>query len=330
MGPEGDLAVGAGRLEHGGQLHLADRRRGEAERTGRPGEAAAEQVHRADELRDEAVRRMVEELDRRADLLNHALVHHRDPVAGGHRLLLVVGHEDRGDAEAPLQLLQFLPRLHAQLGVEVGQRLVEQQDLRLDRESARDRHALLLAPGKLAGAARLEPGELHQLEHGRHLAPDVVARQPALLQPERHVLRDRHVRPQRVVLEHHAHVAPPRRHRADVAAPDQHLARLVAVEARDEPQQSRLAGTGRAEQREELARRHGKRDVAQHLRAAEAERDVAKLDRHWRHGLSPETSRGERAATMRCENHVPSPISTTAMTPRAAPGPRPAIDCMYR
>jgi hypothetical protein len=41
-----------------------------------------------------------------------------------------------------------------QLGVEVGQRLVEQQDLRLQHQRAGDGDALLLAAGELGGQAR--------------------------------------------------------------------------------------------------------------------------------------------------------------------------------
>ena len=51
----------------------------------------------------------------------------------------------------PLQREQLVAHLHAQLRVEVRQRLVEQQHLRLDREGARERDALLLAAGELAG-----------------------------------------------------------------------------------------------------------------------------------------------------------------------------------
>ena len=41
--------------------------------------------------------------------------------------------------------------LEAQLGVQVGERLVHQHQRRLDHDGARDRHALLLSAGKLAG-----------------------------------------------------------------------------------------------------------------------------------------------------------------------------------
>ena len=55
------------------------------------------EVHRrrADERRDENVDRVVVELGRRADLLEHAVAHHGDPVAHRHRLDLVVRDVDR-------------------------------------------------------------------------------------------------------------------------------------------------------------------------------------------------------------------------------------------
>ena len=43
--------------------------------------------------------------------------------------------------------------LLAQIGVEVGQGFVQKQRLRLDDQRARQRHALLLAAGELAGTA---------------------------------------------------------------------------------------------------------------------------------------------------------------------------------
>jgi hypothetical protein len=63
-----------------------------------------------------------------------------------------VGDEDEGDAE-PLQRLQLLLHLLAQLQVERAQRLVQQQHLGLVDQRARQRHALALAARKLPGLA---------------------------------------------------------------------------------------------------------------------------------------------------------------------------------
>ena len=70
------------------------------------GGRALEQVHlrRADEAGDEEVGGLVVELERGVDLLQVAELHHRDPVAHRHRLDLVVGDVDGGDAEVGLEL----------------------------------------------------------------------------------------------------------------------------------------------------------------------------------------------------------------------------------
>ena len=59
-----------------------------------------------------------------------------------------------------LQALQLEAHLLAQLRVEVGQRLVEQQQRRLHHQRAREREALLLAAGELG---RLAVGQLVEL-----------------------------------------------------------------------------------------------------------------------------------------------------------------------
>ena len=121
---------------------------------------ALDDIARADEAGDEFRARPVVDVLGRAGLLDPAAVHHRDEVGGGHRLRLVVGHVDRRVAVFVVQAAHLEAHLLAQIGVEIGQRLVEQQRLRLDDQRARQRDALLLAARQLAGIAvgeRLEP-----------------------------------------------------------------------------------------------------------------------------------------------------------------------------
>ena len=62
--------------------------------------------------------------------------------------------------------------------------------------------------------------------------------------PERHVLGDRHVRVERVILEHHRDVAILRRHVVDDVAPDQNVAAGDILQPRDHPQGGGLAAAG--------------------------------------------------------------------------------------
>ncbi len=117
---------------------------------------AGNHVHcrRADEAGDEQVVRRLVEFHRRADLLDDAGAQHDDAVGERHRLDLVVGHVDHGDvAHALVQLGDLDAHRDAQRGVEVGQRLVEQEDLGIAHDGAADGDALALAAGKLLGQA---------------------------------------------------------------------------------------------------------------------------------------------------------------------------------
>ena len=131
-----------------------------------------------------------------------------DPVRERERLGLVVRDVDRGDLQALVQRLELVAQLDAQLRVEVGQRLVEEEKARLKDDAARDGDALLLAAGHLRGKLRrvaLEVDELQRvLDPLGGLRPPQVA---AKLQPEGHVLEDGEVREKRVVLEDHAELA---------------------------------------------------------------------------------------------------------------------------
>jgi hypothetical protein len=88
-----------------------------------------------------------------AALLHLPALHHVDAVGERHRLLLIVGDDDRGDPGLALDPLDLAPHARAQLEVEVGQRLVHQQEPRPLDDGARRRHPLLLAAGQLARLA---------------------------------------------------------------------------------------------------------------------------------------------------------------------------------
>ena len=79
------------------------------------------------------------------------MVEDGDLVGDLHRLLLVVRDEDRRHVHLVVEPAQPLAQLGADAGVERAERLVEEQDPRLDGQRAGERHALALPAGELAG-----------------------------------------------------------------------------------------------------------------------------------------------------------------------------------
>ena len=124
---------------------------------------AFEEIHRrrTDEAGDELVVRMIVKLERRAHLLDDAVMHHDDLVGHGHGLDLVVGDIDRRGLEPLMQFLDLGAHGDAQLGIEIRQRLVEQEHLRIAHDGAAHGDALALTAGQLPGItveqARVRP-----------------------------------------------------------------------------------------------------------------------------------------------------------------------------
>src|SRR5689334_14598502 len=214
-------------------------------------------VARADEARHEARVRPVVYVLGRADLLDAPGVHHHDAVGHRHGLELVVGHVDRRVVELVVQAPDLEAHLAAQVGVEVRERLVEKEDLGRGRQRAGERHALLLAAGKLRGVALRQLRELGRGERPVGALLALGRLDAAHLQSVAHVVAHGHVRPHRVALEDHAHVAPLGwDHRARLR---NHLvahadAALVGLEeSRDHAQRRGLAAARRPQQADELA-----------------------------------------------------------------------------
>ena len=108
--------------------------------------------------------------------------------------------------------------LHAQRRVEVGERLVEQEHLGLAHDRAADGDALALAAGELPWACgRSSVLELQDARPPRRpcASRSVLRRAGERAARSAMLSRDRHVRIERVGLEHHGDAALGRRHVVD-------------------------------------------------------------------------------------------------------------------
>ena len=158
-------------------------------------------------------------------------------------------------------------------GIERGQRLIEQEDVGLKHQRARQGDALALAAGELRGAAGFLAGEADQFQGFAHAAIDLCG--AMTLETELHVAARGEVRKQGVILEHGADVALIRLALIDDLAVEQDVAGGGLLEAGDQAQRGGLAASGRAQQGEETAPRNGERDVTDRLLAGKVLHQLA-------------------------------------------------------
>ena len=131
----------------------------------------------ADEAGDEHVRRPREDRRRRIVLLQRPAVHDGHFVGHRQRLELIVRDVDDGGAQILMKALQLGAHLRAQLCVEIAERLVHQENLRIADERAPQRHALLLTARQFARAPLQKMHDVERLGRGLHLARHLLARQ---------------------------------------------------------------------------------------------------------------------------------------------------------
>ena len=119
-----------------------------------------------------------------------------------------MGDHQRREPEGALELADLDPYLLAELGVEIGEWLVEEEQLGLDDERAGERHPLLLAARELARESSPELLEADQAKRLGDLLPDRGRGVSAHLEPEGDVLGRREVGEEGVALEDEPGVPP--------------------------------------------------------------------------------------------------------------------------
>jgi hypothetical protein len=163
-------------------------------------------------------------------------------------------------------ILHRLPELQ----VERPERLVQQEDAGTHHERAGERHALPLPTGQLPRLAIAQVFEPDHREGIRDPGGPLLPGHLAHHQPVADVLRDRHVREQRVVLEDRVDVPVERWEIRDVLSVQEDQPRRRLLEPGDHPQAGRLARPRRAQEGEELAWLDVERDAVDGNDLAEA------------------------------------------------------------
>ena len=200
---------------------------------------------------------MVEDLLRGGDLLDDAVLHDHDTVTEGHGLGLVMSDVDERALDLVAQLDELGTHLVTQLGVQVGQRLVHQEDLRITHDGAADGDALTLTAGESLRLTVEVLGNTQDLGSGANLTVDLVLGDLLELERKRHVLVHRHIGVQSIALEHHGDVAVLGSDVVDALAIDEHIARGDVLQAGDHAHRRGLTTARRANEDDKLLVMHG-------------------------------------------------------------------------
>ena len=193
-----------------------------------------------------------------------SLVQHRNTIGHGHRLLLIVGHDQKGQAEIHLQIHQLELGFFTQFFIQRTQRLIQQQHFRALGNRARQSHTLALTTGKLMRLALGEFFQLHQLQHIIHTIGHFRLGHAILLQAESNILLNGHMRKQSIGLEHHIHRTLIGRNTTQILPVQHDTAGSRLFKTCQHTHQSRFTATGSPEQSKKFAIKNIQRQIINH------------------------------------------------------------------
>ena len=217
------------------------------------GHLAADDVVVAHEAGDELGGRLGGDRQRIGDLLDAGVVHDDDPVGHGQRLFLVVRDVDEHQAQLALEVAELDAHPQLEQAVEVAERLVEEQRLRLGDKHAGERDPLLLAARQGPRLAVGERGQADHVERLRRPLPPLLLPDTVHLQAELDVREHRSVREESEVLEDGRRRPLVGRQVDQRLAVEHDVALGRQLVTADHPQRGGLAAARRAEQDDVLA-----------------------------------------------------------------------------
>ena len=161
-------------------------------------------------------------------------------------------HIDKCDAQLIFQADQLILHVLPELEVEGAQRLVQKKDLRLIDDGARYCDPLLLSARQRIRHAVLISVQIDQLQRVADLVLDIGIRLLADTQTEGDVLRNGHMRKQRVFLKNRIQLALVGRKACDILAVKDHLPGIRRLKSAQDTERSGLPAARRPQERQEF------------------------------------------------------------------------------
>ena len=153
-------------------------------------------------------------------------------------------HINKGDAELIVHILQLDLHLLTHLQIQSAERLIQKKNLRLVHKCSCNRNSLLLTTGKRCNISFLKALQIHQRKDLFHLMLNDILRRFLLLQAERDVFIDIHMRKQRVALENRIDRSLIRRKIGDGLSVQKDLPRGRQLEARNHTESGCFSASG--------------------------------------------------------------------------------------
>jgi hypothetical protein len=120
--------------------------------------------------------------------------------------------------------------------------------------------------------------QLQRFRNSTHATANLVLSDPSHLEREADILRDRHVRIEPIVLEHHGHIPLYRRQMIDALTVHQNIARGCVLKARNHVEGGSLAAARRTEESNELCLTDGEIDIGANGKLAERLEEFSQFD----------------------------------------------------
>ena len=159
---------------------------------------------------------------------------------------------DDRSAKSVMKLGDLSSHLNTELSIQVGQRLVHQEDLRVTDNSTAHSNTLSLTAGKSLRLSVKELVKVKDLSSFFDLLLDLFLRNLAKLKTECHVIKNCHMRIQSVVLEDHRDIAVLRLYIVHELAVDLELAACDILKTCDHTKCCGLSASGRTYENDEF------------------------------------------------------------------------------
>ena len=182
----------------------------------------------------------------RAHLLDDTILHDHNPVTQRHGFRLIVGNINEGGVDALAEHQDLSAHLVAQLGIQIGQRFIHQEHLRLSYNGTPDSHTLPLTTGKRLGLAIQQFQNIQTACGFLHLLVNDSLGIFPQTQAIGDVFINRHVGIQRIILKNHGNITVLGQHIVYQTVTNVDITRCRQLQTGNHPQSGRFSAAGGA------------------------------------------------------------------------------------